>query len=273
MLCFPNANINIGLNIIEKRSDHFHNIETVFYPVPLSDILEIVVNENPEDSDLDFRISGMSIPGEKKDNLCVKAYQILADQFPLPPVRILLHKIIPMGAGLGGGSSDGAHTLTLLNKIFQLGLVPEDLKMYATQLGSDCPFFIDNKPAIGLETGNNLSFVTVNLSGCYLVIIKPEINISTAEAYAGIIPGKPGRSLSEFIKLPINHWNGRIENHFEQVIFDHYPVIKEIKELLYRQGALYASMTGSGSAIYGIFEKQIQLKENFKKMFYWGGWL
>lgn len=273
MLCFPNAKINIGLHILERRPDKFHNIESLFYPVPLSDILEIIVNQEATTSEADLRVSGLHIEGAREDNLCIRAYQLLTEKFPLPPVKIVLHKIIPMGAGLGGGSSDGANTILLLNKKFQLGLDKEGLKSYAARLGSDCTFFIDNQPAIGTGKGNVLTRTLVNLSGYYLVVVKPVVSISTAEAYEGIQPFRPETSLQELVKQPIREWKDKIVNDFEKTIFKKYPEIKQIKEHLYRQGALYASMTGSGSGVYGIFEKEIRLKNFFRGMFYWGGWL
>ena len=271
MLCFPNAKINIGLNILERRPDSFHNIETLFYPVPLSDILEIIVDEDGGVSKVELNITGLNVPGEKENNLCSKAYKILSEDFPLPSVKIYLHKLIPMGAGLGGGSSDGAYTLVLLNKIFQLGLEPGRLKTYAARLGSDCTFFIDNKAAIGIEKGDVLKDVNINLRGHYLVIVKPGVSIPTPEAYAGVKPFITETPLIYLIKLPIRQWKEKIVNDFEKTVFTTYPKIKEIKDRLYLEGALYASMTGSGSAVYGIFEEEKLLKECFPGMFYWGG--
>jgi 4-diphosphocytidyl-2-C-methyl-D-erythritol kinase len=273
MICFPNAKINIGLNIIERRSDNFHNIETFYYPVPLSDILEIIVAEKNVEPKVSLKITGMKIGGKIEDNLCYKAYKILADDFPLPSVNIYLHKIIPMGSGLGGGSSDGANTLTLLNKMFQLGLGSDELKRYSGKLGSDCPFFIDNHPSIGLAKGDNLINININLAGCYLVIAKPGISVSTSEAYRGIIPSHPEIPLQDLIKNPINLWNEKIANDFEKTIFNSHSEIKAVKDKMYNNGALYASMTGSGSAVYGIFENEVNLRDSFMGMFYWSGFL
>ncbi len=273
MLCFPNAKINIGLNIIEQRPDKFHNIETFYYPVSLSDILEIIVSENNDEPKVTLKITGMKIDGKIEENLCYRAYKILSEDFPLPSVKIILHKIIPSGSGLGGGSSDGGYTMTLLNKMFQLGLGSEELVRYAEKLGCDCPFFIDNKPAIGIEKGNRLKNINVNLRGCYLVIAKPNVTVSTAEAYSGIIPFQPESQIRDLIKLPISQWKNNIVNDFEKTIFKNHPEIKGIKDIMYNKGAIYTSMTGSGSAVFGIFENEISLKDTFNNMFYWSGWL
>lgn len=272
MLCFPNAKINLGLSIIERRPDHFHNIESIFYPIPLSDILE-VVKSNKKDVKVELKITGMDIPGSVNTNLCVKAYHLLDNVYDLPPVTLHLHKLIPMGAGLGGGSADGAFTLTLLNQAFELGLSSEKMADYASQLGSDCPFFIRNRPSLGEEKGQLLSDVQVNLEGKYLVLVKPPVFVGTAEAYAGVVPHKPEHSVASVIQNPVNLWKDMLCNDFENSIFNKYPMIAEVKAQLYKNGALYSSMTGSGSAVYGIFENEIQLKNVFAGMFYWGGFL
>lgn len=272
MLCFPNAKINLGLNIIERRSDNFHNIATVFYPIPLSDILEIIHSENNLNK-VELKITGMQISGDSERNLCVKAYYLLDKEFDLPPITIYLHKLVPMGAGFGGGSSNGAFTLTLLNQLFELGLADDQLVGYAEQLGSDCAFFIHNKPAFGTGKGNVLTDIQVDLSGKYLVLVKPDIFISTAEAYAGVKPVTLTHSLSELLKRPITDWKQLVINDFEESIFLRHPEIKIIKNDLYNRGALYASMTGSGSAVFGIFDDEVKLKTLFQRMFYWGGWL
>lgn len=273
MLCFPNAKINIGLNIVERRNDGFHNIETLFYPISLSDILEVVVNENTATLKCGLNITGQSIPGEPESNLCVKAYRVLDKTFGLPPVTIHLHKLIPMGAGLGGGSSDGAYTLTTLNRKFNLGLTAQQLCDYAAQLGSDCAFFIENKPALGTEKGNILQKRPVNLADHYIVLVKPDIFVGTAEAYAGVKPAKPANSIDQLIKLPVKEWKNSIVNDFEKSVFAKHPEIEKIKGLLYASGAEYASMSGSGSSVYGIFDREVNLKASFGGMFYWGGWL
>jgi 4-diphosphocytidyl-2-C-methyl-D-erythritol kinase len=267
MTVFPNAKINIGLYITSKRPDGFHNIETIFYPIPLTDVLEII----PTDSaTTEFKSFGIEIPGNTEQNLCIKAYNALNNDFNLPPVRILLHKSIPLGAGMGGGSSDGAFTLILLNKFFTLGLSQDQLMQYASLLGSDCAFFINNQPALGTEKGNVLQDIALNLKGLYLVIVKPDVHIGTAEAYAGVTPKTPEFSLINTSNLPLSEWKNTITNDFEDTIFQKHPEIKGIKETLYKNGALYASMTGSGAAVFGLFKQEVDLHHLFKGLFYWG---
>jgi 4-diphosphocytidyl-2-C-methyl-D-erythritol kinase len=271
MICFPNAKINLGLNIISKREDGFHNIETVFYPIPLSEILEIT--PNPDTSEIVLKITGLEVPGDHLNNLCLKAYNALKKLFDIPPVRLILHKAIPMGAGLGGGSSDGAFTLTLLNKYFDLKLTSDQLIEVASSLGSDCAFFINNIPALGVGKGNELSAIELSLKGYYLVLIKPDIHIGTAEAYAGITPDKPELTAGDLVKLPVYQWKDVLVNDFELSIFSKHPEIGNIKEQLYQMGAVYASMTGSGAAVYGIFDKEIEFQKSFQNQFTWGSWL
>jgi 4-diphosphocytidyl-2-C-methyl-D-erythritol kinase len=269
MLCFPNAKINIGLHIVERRPDGFHNLETIFCPIALSDILEILVNAKPSGNKAVLSVTGMEISGEPESNLCVKAYRLLDADFDLPPVNIHLHKIIPMGAGMGGGSSDGAFTITLLNQLFELGLSHEQMEAYAARLGSDCAFFVRNKPAFGTGKGNILKNIPLNLLGYYMVVVKPAIFVGTAEAYSAIHPAKPAESVEKLIRLPMEQWRNTITNDFEAGIFSLHPTIREIKETLYGHGAVYASMSGSGSAVYGIFKTEVMLKNIFKDCFYW----
>jgi 4-diphosphocytidyl-2-C-methyl-D-erythritol kinase len=269
MVCFPNAKINLGLNIIEKRPDGFHNIETIFYPIALTDILEILPNS--ESGITEMEITGMNVPGNSEDNLCTKAYKLLEKEFHLPPVRIILHKIIPMGAGLGGGSSDGAYTLITLNNMFELGLSEEQLLYFASMLGSDCAFFIRNKPSVGLGKGNELNDIDLSLKGTFLILIKPNVHIGTAEAYAGVVPHKSLNAVGSTVLQPIINWKNCLENDFEKSIFPKHPEIKWIKDELYRNGAVYASMTGSGAAVYGIFDSEPDLKDSFTNCFFWKG--
>jgi 4-diphosphocytidyl-2-C-methyl-D-erythritol kinase len=265
MISFPPCKINLGLNVISKRSDGYHNLETCFYPIPLTDVLEVL----PAGTTF-FAVSGNTIPGDASDNLCLKAHHILQKDFNLPPVSIHLHKVIPSGAGLGGGSSDGAHTLRLLNQIFALALSSEKLKAYALQLGSDCPFFIDDKPMLGSGRGEILADISIDLSGKFLVLIKPDVHVSTAEAYGGVTPAQRATRVNDIIERePITQWKDRLKNDFEESVFSKHPEIGEIKENLYQQGALYASMSGSGSAVFGLFEKPVDLKEQFSGMMYW----
>jgi 4-diphosphocytidyl-2-C-methyl-D-erythritol kinase len=255
VVTFPNCKINLGLNIVSKRADGFHDLETVFYPVPINDVLEIVQQQH-ETTDVEFTATGLPIEGAASDNLCTKAYYLLKNDFPaLPPVKIHLHKVIPMGAGLGGGSADGAFTLKMLNEKFQLGLSTDQLLNYALQLGSDCPFFLLNQPSFAAGRGEELGPVDVDLSAYRLVVIYPGVHINTAWAFSQLRPNKPLKPLKEVINQPITTWKAELVNDFEQAVFEAHPEIKSIKENLYAQGAVYASLSGSGSAVYGIFQK------------------
>ncbi len=271
MLTFPNAKINIGLNIVEKRPDGFHNIESVFYPVNWCDALEIIPAEQ-----FHFQSSGLSIPGDTANNLCIKAYDLLYRTQPKmaqTSIHFHLHKVIPMGAGLGGGSADGSFALKILNEIFELGLSTPDLQNYARQLGSDCAFFIENRPVFCFNKGDEFEEFSLNLKSRFIVLVNPDIHISTAEAYAGIKPQKAEIPLKEALLLPINKWEGLVKNDFEENLLNRYPAIAETKKTLYDQGALYASMTGSGSTVYGIFEAEKDLKAQFPDFALWQGYL
>jgi len=251
MVSFPNCKINLGLHITQKRADGYHDLETIFYPINLKDVIEIIPSEN-----FSFNISGLTIEGTQNDNLCLKAYHLLKKFFPyLPPINMWLHKSIPMGAGLGGGSADGAFTLRLLNDKFHLNLSITQLLGYASQLGSDCPFFIINKPCFASGRGEILEPFELDLSDYSFVIVYPKIHISTAWAFSQIIPKHPTKYLKEVIKQPIETWQHELKNDFEEAALKKFPELKEIKENLYRAGALYVSMSGSGSAFYGIFKK------------------
>ncbi|NGF57763.1 4-(cytidine 5'-diphospho)-2-C-methyl-D-erythritol kinase [Parapedobacter sp. SGR-10] len=255
MLTFANAKINLGLLVTEKRQDGYHNIETIFYPVKLYDVIEVNVSK-----EFRFRTQGLDIPSDGQ-NLCEKAYRLLQQDFDLKPVTIDLLKNIPIGAGLGGGSSDGAHVLKLLNGMNELGLSNTELKAYATQLGADCPFFIDNQPMFASGIGTTFESVHVDLSAYYIVLIKPDIHISTAEAYQYITPQTPTADLRRAIRLPIQEWKYHLVNDFELGTFEKYPLVEKIKHTLYKKGALYAAMSGSGSAVFGIFEEEINLDD------------
>lgn len=248
MVTFPNAKINLGLNILSKRDDGYHNIESCFYPVPWQDILEIV----PSDT-LKFSASGLPIPGSPESNLCLKAFHLLQADHDIPAVHILLHKVIPMGAGLGGGSADGAFTLKLLNDLFGLGLPELQLEKYAAQLGSDCPFFIRNEPALATGTGTDLHPFTMDLAGKYIALINPQLHVSTQEAYSQVKPG-PASPLTSILAGPAGEWKAHLKNDFEVSVFPKYPRIAELKAAMYEAGAFYASMTGSGSTVYGLFD-------------------
>ncbi len=256
MISFANAKINIGLNIVGKRADGYHLLESVFYPFPLYDIIEITSTESATTTTLE--ITGIHLPVED-NNLCLKAYHLLAERFSLPPVHIHLHKQIPYGAGLGGGSSDGAMVLKMLNEKFNIGLSAVQLEEMATKLGADCPFFIRNRPCYAEGIGTDLSTVSIDLSDKFLVLVKPAVNIATAAAYQHIIPNPAEENLREVLHLPVQDWKFYVKNDFEERIFEKYPIIREVKLALYAHGAMYASMSGSGSAVYGIFSKPVDL--------------
>lgn len=265
MLVFPNCKINLGLHITGKRDDGFHNLETVFYPVPLKDALELIpnTNNNPE---VEFTGTGLAVDGKTEDNLCIKAWHLLKKYFPqLPPVKIHLHKAIPMGAGLGGGSADASFMLKLLNERFHLNLSTSQLIDYSLQLGSDCPFFIINKPCFATGRGELLEEIAVDLSAYKIVLINPGIHINTGWAFSKLSDGfKPSdslkKSIKETIQQPIETWKAELQNDFEAPVFTAHPEIKTIKDSLYRQGAIYAAMTGSGSTLFGIFNKTIDTR-------------
>ncbi len=251
MISFPNAKINLGLQIIRKRADGYHDISSLFVPIPLCDVLEVIETE-----EFSFTSSGLPIPGPQEHNLCIKAYNLLKEKFQLPPVAIHLHKAIPMGGGLGGGSADAAFLLKMLNEKFALGLSEPALEDYAGRLGSDCPFFIRNKPAIASGTGTTLLPAELSLKGYHLLLLFPGIHVGTGEAYAGVKPTQPETALETIISEPIATWKNTLVNDFEASVFPQYPLLADLKQQLYDVGATYASMTGSGSTIYGIFEKE-----------------
>jgi len=248
MIVFPNAKINIGLHVVSKRPDGYHNLETIFYPVELTDALEMA-----EARKTSISFSGLPVDGSPEQNLVLKAYQLLQNDFDLPPVQFHLHKAIPAGAGLGGGSADAAFTLKMLNDFFQLGLNAEQLKKYASGLGADCPFFIENKPAFATGTGNQLSPVKIELSEYRIVVLKPGFSVNTATAYKTIVPSKPEYELESIVQLPVKAWKDVVVNDFEKSVFPLFPEIEYWKRKLYELGAEFASMSGSGSAVFGIF--------------------
>ncbi len=266
MLTFPNAKINIGLQIIQKRADGFHDIASCFYPVGWTDVLEVV-----EAPTFGFSSSGIAIPGDASTNLCVKAYNLLKADFDLPPVAMYLLKNVPIGAGMGGGSADAAFALKLLNDKFDLKISTENLENYARKLGSDCAFFVQNKPMYCFDKGDQFADIEIDIKGKHLVLVYPNLHISTAEAYAGVKPQKPKTDLREALKLPITDWKNCVENDFETALFEKYPVLPKIKNQLYEQGAGYASMTGSGSTLFGIFESEPTLSNNYGDYAVWKG--
>ena len=256
MLTFPNAKINLGLNIVEKRPDGYHNLETVFYPIPLEDALEITPLPKDTGKTCQWTQTGLPLDGKEEDNLVMKAYRLLDEYHPLPALRIHLHKHIPSGAGLGGGSSDAAYMLKMLNEQRQLNLNEDQLEAYASRLGADCAFFIRNQPIYAEGIGNQFTPVTLSLRGYHLLVVKPSIFVSTREAFAHVRPHRPAKNLKDIISQPVDTWKDTMINDFEESIFPQYPAIQNIKEAMYRQGAIYASMSGSGSSVYGLFKEE-----------------
>lgn len=265
MIIFPNAKINIGLNIVERRSDGYHNLETVFYPLMIKDALEII-----DADEFSFESSGLEIPGRIEDNLCVKGYNLLKKEFALGPVKIHLHKHIPIGAGLGGGSADAAFFIRLLNQHFELALPDDRMIAYAKQLGADCAFFIKNTPVFAFERGDEFEPVKLDLSHYKIILVMPPIQITTSEAFRGVKPVPTKESLLELIQYPLTEWRKYIKNDFEESIFKNHPAIRGIKATLYEAGALYASMSGSGASVFGIFENTPDLSEleKYNQVFY-----
>lgn len=271
MIVFPNCKINLGLNILRKRGDGFHDLETVFYPLPLYDVLEVMPGGKKEEyiKDVLFSSSGIAVAGGDDENLCIKAYHLLRSDFPsLPTLQMHLHKTIPIGAGLGGGSSDGAFCLKLLNEKFKLHLSTERLTEYALQLGSDCPFFIGNEPCFAMGRGEMMEPITLDLSTYQFILVNPGIHIHTAQAFYQLTLAVPPKSIKDIIRQPIQTWKTELLNDFEEVVFRQYPEIKNIKENLYATGASYASMSGSGSTVYGIFEKEKKVDIAFPKSYF-----
>lgn len=251
MISYPNSKINIGLYITEKRPDGFHNLETIFYPIDTKkDKIELQL---AGDSKTTLTVYPEELTRHPEENLCMRAYRLLEKEYKLPHFNINLYKEIPTGAGLGGGSSDAAFILKMINEIAELNLNADDLKRYAARLGSDVPFFIENRPVFATGKGEIMEPIALDLSDKMIKIVKPELSISTAEAYANIIPQKAPVDLREAVKQPVEKWKDLIFNDFERALFPKYPELPRLKQALYDDGALYAAMTGSGSAVYGIF--------------------
>jgi len=265
MILFPNAKINIGLNITERRPDGYHNLETIFYPIDIKDALEVVKSDK-----LSFTSTGLDIPGTMEDNLCVKGYHMLKQDYDLPPVSIHLHKHIPIGAGLGGGSSDAAFFIRLMNDEFKLGLSVDEMTDYARRLGADCAFFIENKPVFAFERGDEFESIKLDLSAYKIVLVMPPVHVSTGEAFRGIQPAPVKESLFDLINEPIADWKKFIKNDFEQTVFKNHIEIRGIKAALYETGAIYSSMSGSGASVFGIFADTPDLKflETENEVFY-----
>lgn len=272
MLVFPNAKINFGLNVVAKRPDGFHNIETLFYPVDLRDMLEIKPSLVEYEDGFKFQNSGLLIDCSPEKNLVVKAYRSINAVKQLPSVDILLHKTIPFGGGLGGGSSNGAFALVLLNQLFSCGLNDEGLLKMAETLGSDCPFFIQNRPSFAFEKGNLLQTAPEVLKGFYILLVIPPVSVNTAMAYSQIEPLKPEMDIKKAISCDPKDWKRFIRNDFEGPVFKMFPVVASVKEQMYKMGAFYASMSGSGSSVYGLFEKEPDMDDLKKdENFTWKG--
>ncbi|WP_461787802.1 4-(cytidine 5'-diphospho)-2-C-methyl-D-erythritol kinase [Pedobacter sp.] len=256
MLTFANAKINLGLFLTEKRADGYHNLQTVFYPIRINDVVELVDAEETS-----MLIKGVDIPGDAGDNICIKAFKILQKEFDLPNQQIVLLKNIPVGAGLGGGSSDAAFLVKLVNQKFNLGLSAEQMEAYVRPLGADCAFFVKNKPTYAFAKGDEFEELSVDLSAYYLVLVKPPVHVSTAQAYSKVNVKQPSTSLKDLIHLPLQDWQAHIFNDFEPSVFQQYPQIEQIKTKLYQAGAKFALMSGSGSSVFGIFENEVKLPE------------
>lgn len=260
MVSFPNVKINLGLNIVEKRYDGYHNIESVFYPIQYNDILEILKSDKFE-----FINTGIKIDCSIEQNLCYKAWKLIDNEYNIGPVKIILHKNVPYGSGLGAGSSDAAFTIMLLNNLFNLKLSEEEQIKTASKLGADCAFFIKNKPILAIEKGDIFRNIEISLKDYYIVLCLPNISVKTAEAYSNCIPRKPDISIPEILKMDIHCWKNYLKNDFEDTVFVKYPKLKKIKEELYNNGSIIALMSGSGSVVYGIFDDEPKnLKLNFE---------
>ena len=257
--------INLGLNVVERRPDGYHNLQTIFYPVPLYD--ELTIREKDSlimDGEDTLTLGGNPLEGEVWDNLVLRAVRLLRQEgFPIPPLNIDLRKVIPSGAGLGGGSSDAACMVTSLTRLYGLPLSEEQMERLVSKLGADCPFFVNPRPLYAEGIGDVFTPIALDLSGWYLMLVKPEVHVSTREAYAGVHPHQPAYSLLDVVKQPVGAWASRMVNDFEESIFFNHPLLSEIKEELYRQGAAYASMSGSGSTIFGLFRSRPNCEELF----------
>jgi len=267
MILFPNAKINLGLAITEKRPDRFHSLESCFYPVQWCDALEVVPSKK-----LTFTSTGIEIPGDTECNLCLKAYHAVKADYGISPVHIHLHKHIPIGAGMGGGSSDAAFTVKILNTIFELNLSAEQMENYVRPLGSDCAFFIKNKPVFAFGKGDEFQELNCSLKGFTIVVAYPQIHISTKEAYSGVVPAVSEINIKTLLENDPKLWENKLVNDFEKSLFLRYPKLPELKSYFYENGAVYSSMTGSGSAVYGIFKETPELNQKgHESCIFWQG--
>lgn len=270
MIIFPIAKVNLGLNVVERRPDGYHNLQTVFYPVGIQDALEIfpMAEDFPSEVDCDIKVSNIPIEGDEQRNLVVRAYQLLKQDFPnLPRLHVHLYKGIPTQAGMGGGSSDASAMLRLLNTSFQLNLSDEKLISYASKLGADCAIFILNRPAYAEGIGEKLYPMNIDLSGWYMAVVRPDIPVPTKEAFARIKPHFPQKCCRDIVMQPVETWKEELVNDFEESVFALHPELAAIKERLYQLGATYAAMSGSGSALFGLFRHPIDLRSSFEGMF------
>ena len=255
MINFPIAKINLGLNVVSKRDDGYHNLETVFYPVPIKDALEVFPMEDgfPSDVRCDLKVTNLFIDGDEQKNLVVKAYNMIAQDYELPRVHVHLYKYIPTQAGMGGGSSNCAYMIRLLNERFSLGMSDEKMIGYAARLGADCAFFIKAQPAYAEGIGEKLQPISIDLSGCKMLVVRPNIPVSTKEAFSLITPQVPKKNCLDIVRQPIETWKDELVNDFERSVFAIHPEIGRLKEMMYEQGAVYAAMSGSGSSVFGLF--------------------
>ena len=255
MINFPIAKINLGLNVVSKRDDGYHNLETVFYPVPIKDALEVFPMEDgfPSDVRCDLKVTNLFIDGDEQKNLVVKAYNMIAQDYELPRVHVHLYKHIPTQAGMGGGSSNCAYMIRLLNEMFSLGMSDEKMIGYAARLGADCAFFIKAQPAYAEGIGEKLQPISIDLSGCKMLVVRPNIPVSTKEAFSLITPQVPKKNCLDIVRQPIETWKDELVNDFERSVFAIHPEIGRQKEMMYEQGAVYAAMSGSGSSVFGLF--------------------
>lgn len=269
MITFPIAKINLGLNVVNRRADGYHDLETVFYPVPIKDALEIYPMDDkfPSDVDCDLKVTNISIDGDEQRNLVVRAYHTLAEQYPLPRIHAHLYKGIPTQAGMGGGSSDCAYMIRLLNEVFNLGMDTEEMISYAVHLGADCPFFILSRPAYAEGIGERLQPIDLDLSGWHIAVVRPDIPVPTREAFSLVKPQRPQNNCRDIVAQPVEKWRELLVNDFEHSVFTLHPEIGQIKQQLYDMGATYAAMSGSGSSVFGLFRSHVDFGTHFKDMF------